>query len=69
MDIETVAAETPEKVKKLWLDESAPPAAVRQMAKEIGIPETATDDAVDLIHKLHRLFRETDASLVENQTP
>ena len=65
MDIETVAAETPEKVKKLWLDESAPPAAVRQMAKEIGIPETATDDAVDLIHKLHRLFRETDASLVE----
>ena len=67
MEIEEVAARSPEKIRKIWahptrgLDKRE----AREVAREIGAPEGALDAAVDFMGKLGRVFAECDASLVE----
>ena len=67
MDIEEVAAQTPEKIHKVFID----PAAGLQdpeaddVARKIGIPESSIPQARAVLQGLHRAFWETDASLAE----
>ena len=67
MDIEEVAAKTPEKIHKVAID----PAAgltdndAEDVARKIGIPADAVPDARDLLKSLYTAFVETDASLAE----
>jgi succinyl-CoA synthetase beta subunit len=67
MDIEEVAAKTPERIHKVIVDPQAGLAAddARAVARRIGIPEGALGDAATLLQGLYRCFWETDASLVE----
>jgi succinyl-CoA synthetase beta subunit len=67
MDIEEVAAHTPEKIHKIWID---PVAGLRDaeadvIAKKIGIPDAAISQARICLQGLYRAFAEKDAMLAE----
>lgn len=67
VDIEQVAAETPEKIHKILID---PMTGLKQseafeIADKIGIPETGRDETEVLLKGLYRVFDEKDASLAE----
>ena len=67
MDIEEVAAHTPEKIHKFWID---PVAGLRNseadsIAKKIGIPDAAISQARACLQGLYRAFVEKDAMLAE----
>ncbi|MBE0607666.1 MAG: ADP-forming succinate--CoA ligase subunit beta [Deltaproteobacteria bacterium] len=67
MDIETVAASTPEKILKEWVDPSVGLVAfqARKLAFGLGIPKELTGKAVKLMTGLYNAFVDTDCSLVE----
>jgi succinyl-CoA synthetase beta subunit len=67
MDIEEVAAKTPQKIHKLFVDPAAGLAEgeAREVARKIGIPEASLGQAAELLRNLYRCYWETDASLVE----
>jgi succinyl-CoA synthetase beta subunit len=67
MDIETVAARTPEKILKEWVDPSVGlvPFQARKLAFGLGIPKELTGKAVKLMTGLYNAFVDTDCSLVE----
>jgi len=67
MDIEEVAAHTPEKIHKVWID---PVAGLRdaeadEISKKIGISEAAIIQARACLQGLYRTFVEKDAMLAE----
>ena len=67
MEIEKVAAETPEKIHKVYID---PIAGLNQhqaeeIAVKIGIPAQSLANAVTLLKGLYQAFDENDASLLE----
>lgn len=67
MDIEEVAASSPEKIHKVWID---PVAGLRdaeadEIAKKIGLPEAAIAQARACLQGLYRTFVEKDAMLAE----
>jgi succinyl-CoA synthetase beta subunit len=67
MDIEEVAAKSPEKIYRVTID----PATglidrdAEDVARRIGVPQRAIPQARDLLKGLYRAFDETDASLAE----
>jgi succinyl-CoA synthetase beta subunit len=67
MDIEEVAAKTPQKIHKVFIDPQAglAEADARAVAQKIGVPEGALGQAATLLQGLYRCFWETDASLLE----
>ena len=67
MDIEKVAAETPDKIHKVFIDPVAglTPQQAQDIAQEIGIPALCVPQAVALLQGLYRAFDDTDASLLE----
>jgi len=67
MDIEEVAAKTPEKIHKVFIDPATglTDAQASDVARKIGIPEAANAQGRDLLKALYRCFDETDASLAE----
>jgi succinyl-CoA synthetase beta subunit len=67
MDIEEVAARTPEKIHKLAIDPDAglTEGEAADTARRIGIPDGAVAQAAALLRGLYRAFDETDASLAE----
>jgi succinyl-CoA synthetase beta subunit len=67
MDIEEVAAHTPEKIHKVFIDPETglKDGEAADVARKIGIPEASLAQAVPLLKGLYRCFDETDASLAE----
>jgi succinyl-CoA synthetase beta subunit len=67
MDIETVAAETPEKIITLHVDPAAGfmPYQGRRVAFALGLEGPQVSALVKLLSRLYTLFVECDASLVE----
>ncbi|HZJ96452.1 MAG TPA: ADP-forming succinate--CoA ligase subunit beta [Oligella sp.] len=67
MDIEEVAAETPEKLLKVFVDPATGLTVedAEQLARGIGIPEESIAEAVDQFQKLYQAYWDTDASLAE----
>ncbi|KAF1046658.1 ADP-forming succinate--CoA ligase subunit beta [Xylophilus sp.] len=67
MDIEEVAHSTPEKIIKVFADPltGLTDAQAQSLADGIGIPSGSTAQAVDIFHKLYKIYNDTDASLVE----
>jgi succinyl-CoA synthetase beta subunit len=67
MDIEEVAAHTPEKIHKIWIDPAAglTDAEADTVAHRIGIPEAARVHARACLQGLYRAFVEKDAMLAE----
>src|SRR5262245_36425536 len=67
MDIEEVAAHTPEKIRKVAIDpaQGLSDADADQIALGIGIPQSALPQGRALFKALYKCFWETDASLVE----
>lgn len=67
MEIEEVAAKTPDKIIKMHLEpgKDADSGLARDVAQKIGVPEPSLDEATDLIRNLCRAYWETDASLAE----
>ncbi len=67
MEIEKVAAETPDKILKLAVDPASgvQPFHGRQLAYGLGMTGDAAKQAAALLTKLYQLFVDTDASLVE----
>jgi succinyl-CoA synthetase beta subunit len=67
MDIEDVAARTPEKIHKLFIDPATglKTAEADDVARRIGIPEKSIPEARDFMQNLCRAFEESDASLAE----
>jgi succinyl-CoA synthetase beta subunit len=67
MDIEEVAARTPDRIHKLAIDPIAglTEGEAADIARRIGIPGGAVVQAGVLLRALYRAFDETDASLVE----
>ncbi|MBC8006801.1 MAG: ADP-forming succinate--CoA ligase subunit beta [Prolixibacteraceae bacterium] len=67
MDIEAVAAHTPEKIHKVFVDPQTglTDAQADELARKIGIPAASVPKARTILKNLYQAFRETDASLVE----
>lgn len=67
MDIEEVAAKTPEKIHKVFIDpmRGLTAAEAEDVARRIGIPEASLHEARGVLQGLYRAFDETDASLAE----
>jgi succinyl-CoA synthetase beta subunit len=67
MNIEDVAAETPEKIHKVFIDPLAGLSAqdAEDLARKIGIAEPALAEAAALLQGLYQAYNDTDASLVE----
>ena len=67
MDIEQVAAQTPEKILRETIDPEAGLRGwqARRLAYGLGFPREAIRQATDLLAKLVRLFLDKDGSLVE----
>jgi succinyl-CoA synthetase beta subunit len=67
MDIEEVAASTPERIHKVYIDPGSglTDAQSDEIARKIGIADAMLPQARTMFAALYRLFDETDASLVE----
>src|SRR5579859_6412986 len=67
MDIEEVAAHTPEKIHKVFVDPQKGLTDVQadDLARKIGIPDASVPQARAILKSLYKAFWETDASLVE----
>jgi succinyl-CoA synthetase beta subunit len=67
MDIEEVAAKTPEKIIKVFVDPlvGLTDAQCDQLSKGIGVPEGSQAQAREVFKNLYRTYWDTDASLVE----
>ncbi len=67
MDIEEVAAKTPEKIHRVTIDpvQGLTDAQADDIARKIGIPEGSLADARAVFKGLYKAFDETDASLAE----
>ncbi len=67
MDIEEVAAHTPEKIHKVWIDPVAGLTDVEAdgVSRKIGIPEVALAQARTCLQGLYSTFVEKDAMLAE----
>ena len=68
MDIEEVAATTPEKIHKVWLNpltNEIDTDDARALVEKIGVPEQSCDNAVAIMQNLARIFVDCDASLIE----
>jgi succinyl-CoA synthetase beta subunit len=67
MDIEAVAAKTPEKIHKVFIDpiKGLTDAEADDVARKIGIPDASVPQARAVLQGLYRAFDESDASLAE----
>ena len=67
MDIEEVAAKTPEKIHKVFVDPAAglKDADADDLATKIGIPSGSLAQARSVLQGLYKAFWDTDASLAE----
>ncbi len=67
MDIEEVAAHTPEKIHRVAIDPSTglTNADAEDVARRIGVPEASVAQARDLLKGLYKVFDECDCSLAE----
>jgi succinyl-CoA synthetase beta subunit len=67
MDIEEVAARTPEKIHKAAIDPAVglSDAQADDLARRIGVPESSVPEARAFMQGLYRAFVECDASLAE----
>lgn len=67
MDIEEVAAKTPERIHKVFVDPDAglTDAQAGELSRRIGIPEPSVATSITVLQSLYRAFVETDASLAE----
>jgi succinyl-CoA synthetase beta subunit len=67
MDIEAVAANTPDRIHKVFIDpgKGLSDREADGVARQIGIPEGSVADARTLLQALYRAFDQTDASLAE----
>jgi len=67
MDIEEVAAKTPEKIHKVFIDpiKGLTDAEADDVARRIGIPDGSVAQARTVLQGLYRAFDATDASLAE----
>ena len=67
MDIEEVAAETPEKIIRVFVDPAlgVTDEQISELCSGLGVPDSSRDYAAAVIRNLYRCYMETDASLVE----
>jgi succinyl-CoA synthetase beta subunit len=67
MDIEAVAANTPEKIHTILIDPATglTDAQASGVAKQIGVPEGSVPQARAVLQGLYKAFHDTDASLAE----
>ena len=67
MDIEEVAAKSPEKIHRVTIDPATglTDRDAEDVARRIGVPQRAIPQARDLLKGLYSAFDETDASLAE----
>ena len=67
MDIEEVAAKTPERIHKVFIDpmRGLTDADADEVARKIGVPDASVPQARAILQGLYRAFDETDASLAE----
>jgi succinyl-CoA synthetase beta subunit len=67
MDIEEVAARTPDRIHKVFVDPGKGLSAAEAdgVARQIGIPEGSLAEARTVLQGLYRAFDQTDASLAE----
>jgi succinyl-CoA synthetase beta subunit len=67
VDIEEVAARSPEKIHKAYIDPTTGLTAEQtaDTAHKIGVPDALVEQAVSLLRGLYSAFDETDASLAE----
>ena len=67
MDIEEVAAKTPERIHKVYVDADAGLTndQAAELSRSIGIPQPSIAKSTAVLQSLYRAFVETDASLAE----
>ena len=66
-DIEQVAATTPDKIFKMWLDplKGLDQETARNFVQQVGLPDTVVGEMVNVIDACYELLWQKDSSLVE----
>lgn len=67
MDVEEIAEEHPDKISKLWIDESIGlrDFHIRHLVAEAGLDQSMVPRLAPVLRRVYQIFKETDASLVE----
>ena len=67
VEIETVAAENPDAIAKIWVDpvEGLTEVACQSWVTAANLPEAAVAGTIEMMHKLYRAYTEGDCDLVE----
>ncbi len=67
VEIETVAAENPDAIAKIWIDpvDGLDEQTCRRWVEAARLPDAAVDGAVDVLSKLYTAYTDGDADLVE----
>jgi succinyl-CoA synthetase beta subunit len=67
MDIEEVAASTPERIHKVFVDPDAglTDEAAKDLSRKIGVPDASLAKSASILQALYKAFWELDASLAE----
>ena len=67
MDIEKVAKETPDKIKKVWIDplKNLDSNQAKELGKSLGFKDKLLDESIEIFTNMYKCYKEMDCSILE----
>ena len=67
MDIEKVAKETPDKIKKVWIDplKDLDANQAEELGKSLGFKDELLNESIDIFINMYKCYKEMDCSILE----
>jgi len=67
MDIEKVAKETPDKIKKVWIDplKDLDRNQAKELGKSLGFKDSLLDESIEIFINMYKCYKEMDCSILE----
>ena len=67
MDIEKVAKETPDKIKKVWIDplKDLERNQAKELGESLGFKDSLLDESIEIFINMYKCYKEMDCSILE----
>ena len=67
MDIEKVAKETPDKIKKVWIDplKDLDRNQAKELGESLGFKDSLLDESIEIFINMYKCYKEMDCSILE----
>jgi len=67
MDIEKVAKETPDKIKKVWIDplKDLDTNQAKELGESLGFKDSLLDESIEIFINMYKCYKEMDCSILE----